>query len=289
MPTIITRLKEYALGAMGLEDISHGPNDLEARILLDANRAIQEISLYLDDSFHFEEPRGTYVQPFVSTTVDATKGSTTIANLSGSASWMNGCSCQIDGASQWNRLRKTNAGAFELSRPFLGTTGTGLSIRVYHDCIHLPDDVKRIREPVRFDDDLMQPETVERLLGDEAFTRQVGRPTRYAERSIHAGDSAAPSLALLLNQLPAGGSEVRYTAVGSIRNFESLDDTREHVVPHDLEASCLFPIFLFYFSGYRLFVESKQDAMTDYQAAQRALQRLPKGSTTPRELKRPKR
>ena len=115
------------------------------------------------------------------------------------------------------------------------------------------------------------------------------RPASLIQSVVHAGDSTAPSLALLLNQLPAGGSEVRYTAVGSIRNFESLDDTREHVVPHDLEASCLFPIFLFYFSGYRLFVESKQDAMTDYQAAQRALQRLPKGSTTPRELKRPKR
>ena len=277
------------MGSMGLEDISHGPSDLTARIILDANRAVQEISVFLDDSFHFEEPRGTYVQPFVTTVVDATRGSVTISNLSGSASWMNGCSCQIDGSSQWNRLRKTNAGAFELSRPFLGTTGTGLAIRVYNDCIHLPDDVKRIREPVRFDDDLMQPETVERLLGDEAFTRQVGRPTRFAERSIHMGDSTAPSLALLLNQLPAGGSEVRYTAVGSIRNFESFNDTREHVVPHELEASCLFPIFLFYISGYRLFVESKQDAMTDYQAAQRALQRLPRSSTTPRELKRPKR
>lgn len=166
MPTIAHRLRDFALGAMGIEDITHGPADLTARILLDINKSIQEIGTFLDDSFHFEEPRGSYVQPFVTTTVDATRGSVTIANLSGSAGWMNGCSCQLDGSSQWNRLRKTNAGAFELSRPYLGTTGTGIAIRIYHDCIHLPDDVKRIREPVRFDDDLMQPETVERLLGD---------------------------------------------------------------------------------------------------------------------------
>lgn len=289
MATIIHRLRDYCLGAIGLESIDHGPADLTARILLDANRAAQEISLFLDDSFHFEEPRGTYVQPFVTTVVDATRGSVTIANLSGSASWMNGCSCQIDGSSQWNRLRKTNAGTFELSRPYLGTTGTGIAIRIYHDCIHLPDDVKRIREPVRFDDDLMQPETVERLLGDEAFTRQVGRPTRYAERSLHTGDSTAPSLALMLNQLPAGGSEVRYTAIGSIRNFESLDDTREHVVPHDLEASVLFPVFAFHFSSYRLAVENGEGIATGYRLAREALQRIPRSSTTPRELKRPKR
>lgn len=289
MASIIHRLRDYALGAMGLEDISHGPADLTERIILDANRAVQEIGTFLDDVFFYREERGSYVQPLVSTTVDATKGSVTIANLSGSASWMNGCSCQIAGSSVWNRLRKTNAGVFELARPFLGTTGTGLSITVYHDFVALPSDVRRIEEPVRFDADLMQPETVQNLQFDQAMTRSVGRPSRYAETSIHAGDADAPGLALLLNQLPAGASEVRYTAIGSIRNFESLADTREHVVPFDLEASCLFPIFLFYISGYRLFTENKQDAMTDYQAALRALQRLPRNSTNPSNLKRPKR
>jgi len=252
MATIIARLRDYALGAMGIEDISHGPADLTARIILDANRAIQEIGTFLDDQFHYREERGSYVQPSVTTTVDATRGSVTIANLTGSALWMNGCSCQISGSSQWNRLRKTNAGAFELSRPFLGTTGTGISITIWHDLVALPTDVRRIEQPVRFDADFMQPETVQNLQWDQAMTRSVGRPSRYAETSIHAGDADAPGLALLLNQLPAGGSEIRFTAIGSIRNFADLNDTREHVVPFDLEASCLMPIFAYYFSSYRL-------------------------------------
>lgn len=289
MPTIIHRLRDYCLGAMGLEDISHGPADLTARIILDANRAIQEIGTYLDAPFHYREERGSYVEPFVTTTVDATRGSVTIANLSGHASWMNGCSCRIDGQSSFNRLRKTNAGAFALARPYLGTTGTGISITIWHDQILLPSDVRRIEQPVYFDADLMTPQTAEEMRFNESMTRTIGRPTRYSETSLHAGDSDAPGLALLLNQLPAGGSEVKYTAIGSIRNFESLDDTREHIIPYDLEASVLFPVFLYYISGYRLFVESKQDAANDYQLARQALQRIPKSSTNPTNLKRPKR
>lgn len=289
MPTIIHRLRDYALGAIGLEDITHGPADLEARILLDANRAVQEISVFLSDQFHYREERGSYVQPLTNTTVDATRGSVTIANLTGSASWMNGCSCQIAGSSQWNRLRKTNAGAFELARPYLGTTGTGISITIWHDLVALPTDVRRIEQPVRFDADFMQPETIQSLQVDQAMTRSVGRPSRYAETSIHAGDADAPGLALLLNQLPAGGSEVTYTAIGSIRNFADLNDTREHVVPFDLEASCLMPIFAYYFSSFRLAVENKQDIAADYQLARQALQRLPRNSTNPSTLKRPKR
>lgn len=289
MASIIHRLRDYCLGAIGLEDISHGPADLTARIILDANRAVQEIGTFLDDVFFYREERGSYVQPLTNTTVDATRGSVTIANLSGSASWMNGCSCQISGSSQWNRLRKTNAGAFELARPFLGTTGTGISITIWHDLVALPTDVRRIEEPVYFDADLIKPQTVQSLQFDQAMTRSVGRPTLYSETSIHAGDADAPGLALLLNQLPAGGSEIRFTAIGAIRNFDDLNDTREHVIPHDLEASVLFPIFNFYISGYRLFVESKQDAVTDYQLARQALQRIPRNSTNPSELKRPKR
>ena len=93
----------------------------------------------------------------------------------------------------------------------------------------------------------------------------------------------------MLNQLPAGGSEVRYQAIGSIRNFESLDDTREHVVPHSLEAAVLFPVFAFHFSSYRWAVENGEGIATGYRLAREALQRIPRSSTTPRELKRPKR
>lgn len=273
---------------MGLESIDHGPADLEARIILDANRASQEIGVFLDDSFHFEEQRGVYVQPFVTTNVSVTQGAMTITINTGSATWMIGCTIQIAGSSVYNRLRKTAAGAFELARPFLGTTGASLAATIWHDSVELPADVMRVEGPFKYGaDDLgvVDSKQLRSLLGD---TRTPGTPTVFAEVSVKSGDEA-PHLALLLNQLPAGNAEISYTATGRIAAFADLNDTRVHVVPFDLEASVLMPIFLFYLSSYRLFAQSKQEAAAEYQLAQRALARLPTRSAAPKRLVRPKR
>lgn len=288
MPTpIITRLRDIALGMMGLEDITHAPSDLTERILSDANRAIQFIGTFADDTFHYEEFRGVYVREKTVTTVDVTNGSNTISNLSGSASWMLRCTCQIEGSDVFNRLRKTSAGTFELSRPYLGVTGTGKSITIWHDAIQLPTDVLRIKPPFTFGGDpiaIMLDRDLETVF---SFSRTLGVPSAFAEISIHGGDEA-PFKALMLNALPAGNTDLTYTAVGTIPNFADFNDTRVHVIPFDLEDSVLIPMFRYYLTGYNLFEGSKEEYGTDAKQAMLLLERLPRRSAPPSTLRRPK-
>lgn len=273
---------------MGLEDITHAPDALTNRILDDANRAQQKISAFLPDTYHYEDHRGVYVQPKVTTTVNATKGALAIANLSGSAAWMNGCTCQLTGSTVFNRLRKNQStGAFELARPYLGTTGTGIAITIWHDSVQLPTDVLRIKGPFKFNADPMRAtdaSSLRALMGD---TRNQGDPDMFAEISTHGGDES-PFMAMLLNQLPAGDAEISYTAVGKVANFTSLSDTRVSTVPFNMEASILFPIFSYYLSGFPLFEGSKEELGSEYQEAIMALQRMPRQSS-PKYVLRPKR
>lgn len=288
MATMIHRLRDRALGLMGLEDISHAPAALTDRIIDDANRAHAKISTFLDDTFHFEEQRGVYVQPVATTTVDAVRGALTIANFTGSA-WMNGCTCRIGDSPIYNRLRKNQStGVFELALPYLGTTGNGLQIQIWHDSVQLPTDVMRIKGPFKYNADQLYVTDAQRLRDCLGDTRTVGTPNQFAEITTHGGDEAQ-FLALLLNQIPAGDSVISYTAVGRIANFADLNDTRVHTVPFDLEASVLFPIFTFFIAGFPLFEGSKEEIGNEFQEALFALKRLPRRSAAPRMLVRPKR
>lgn len=286
---MIHRLRDRALGLMGLEDISHAPAALTNRIIDDCNRAHAKISSFLDDTYHFEDVRGVYVQPAVTTTVDATRGSLTIANLSGSAAWMNGCTCQVGDSTTPNRLRKNlDSGAFELALPHMGATGTGVQIQIWHDSVQLPTDVLRIKGPFKYDTTWIYPceaRDIRHNFGDAAMP---GMPTRFAEITVRGGD-AAQYHALLLDQIPAGNSVITYTAVGKIANFADLNDAREHTVPFDMEASILFPIFSFYLAGFPLFEGSKDELSRDYEEAHLCLQRLGRRSAQPHHLVRPKR
>jgi hypothetical protein len=274
---------------MGLESIDHAPIALTNRIIDDANRAHAKISTFLDNTYHFEDVRGVYVQPAVTTTVDAMRGSHSIANLSGSATWMNGCTCQVGDSTTPNRLRENlSSGNFELAMPFMGSTGTGIQIQIWHDSVQLPCDVIRIKGPFKYDANWIYPceaRDIRRNFGD---TSLPGNPTRFAEITVRGGD-AAQFHALLLDQIPAGDSMISYTAVGKIANFVDLNDTRVHTVPFDLEASVLFPIFSYYLAGYPLFEGDKGELNSDYEEAGLCLQKIGKRSAEPHHLVRPKR
>lgn len=288
MASIIHRLRDRALGLMQLEDISHAPVALTDRIIDDANRAHAKISAFLDDTFHFEEQRGVFVQPITTLTATVTRGLFTLGSFSGQ-SWMNGCTCMVGDSVIYNRLRKNpGTGTFELALPFLGTSGAGVQVQIWHDAVSLPADVMRIKGPFRYDNNVLQVTDAKYLRDIIGQQRTVGIPTQFAEITMHGGDEAQ-FLALLLDQIPGGNSVISYTAVGRIANFTSLDDTREHTVPFDLEASILFPLFSFYLSSFPLFEGSKEELGTDFQEAIFSLKRLPRKSAMPHRLKRPKR
>jgi len=285
VPTIIHRLRDEALSLCGLENIAHGSNDLEARIINEANRALHEVSVFIDNRYHFEEPRGVYVQPKTVTTAGVTLGSTAMTGITPS-SWMAGCTIQIEGSPVYNRIRKVGAD-YVLARPYLGSTGTH-AITIWHDCVQLPSDVAAVKAPFFYGDKelaLSNSDDIRNFVGES--TNRAGVPSYVATVASKVGD--APILtALLLDALPEGGSEVVYTASGIIANFADLNDTRTEVMPLSLEASILLPIFRFHFAAYGGSQVSQQDLAMSYQIASQALERVPARSGT-NTLKRPKR
>lgn len=287
MATIIHRLRDEALSMCSLESINHASNDFTQRLLDEANRSLHECSIVVDDRFHFEEKRGVYVRPKTTTTADVTLGATTLANLSGSATWMAGCTIQIAGSAVYNRIRKVGAD-YVLARPYLGTTGTGKAVTIWHDAVQLPSDVAAVKAPLFYGDKelvLSNSDDIHRFVGES--TNRAGVPSYVATVAAKTGD-AAILLALMFDALPEGGSEVSFTASGLVANFADLNDTREAIMPFSMEASILLPIFRFHFAAYGGSQVSQQDLAMSYQIASQALEKTParSGSST---LKRPKR
>lgn len=285
MATVIERLRDTALSMCGLESINHASADFTQRVLDDANRALHECSVFVSDRFHFEEPRGVYVQPKTVTTAGVTLGSMTITGITPS-SWMAGCTIQIEGSPVFNRIRKVGAD-YVLARPYLGSTGTH-AVTIWHDTIQLPSDVAAVKGPFHYGDKeltLTNSDSIRYYIGEP--TNRAGVPSYVATVASKVGD-AAILIALLLDALPEGGSEVVYTASGIIANFADLDDTRVNIMPMNLEASILLPIFRFHFADYPGSQVSKQELTMSYQIASQALERTPARSGTG-TLIRPKR
>lgn len=91
-----------------------------------------------------EQQQSTVLRPGTGLTLDATQYSTTIANLTTWASWMQGCTVRISGDGQDNEL----ISATQLLRPFMGVTGTGLVATVYGDAVALDSASMTVIEPV---------------------------------------------------------------------------------------------------------------------------------------------
>jgi len=285
--TIIHRLRDVALSMCGLESIDHASSDFTQRVLDDANRAVHECSLFIDDRFHYEARRGVYVQPSTTFTATFTQGSFAITSASPSlATWMAGCTAQVEGSSVFNRLEKSG-GSWLLTRPYLGTSGSK-TVTVWHDSVQLPPDVVSVKDPLFYNDkplSLSDVETILKNIGEP--TNRAGTPELAATVSTKVGDAAAV-LALLLDALPPGNAEIVYTAAGFAALFADLDDTRTQIMPFDLEASIMIPTFQFHFSTFPLSNVTQQALATSYQIANDARERHPNRSG-PSTLKRPKR
>jgi hypothetical protein len=285
MASIIHRLRDIALSMCGLESINHASADFTQRVLDDANRSIHECSVFVENRYSFEEPRGVYVQPKVVTTAGVTHGSTAMTGIVPSA-WMAGCTIQIEGSPVFNRIRKVGAD-YVLARPYLGSTGTK-NVTIWHDNIQLPSDVAAVKGPFHYGDktlELANSDAIRDYIGEP--TNRAGVPSYVATVASKVGD-AAILVALLLDALPEGGSEVVYTASGIIANFADLNDTRESIMPLNLEASILLPIFRFHFGSYPGAQADMASLAQSYQIAQQALERTPARSGTG-TLVRPKR
>ena len=286
MATVIHRLRDAALSMCGLEDITHASNDFTQRVLDEGNRTLQEVSVFIDDRYSFEEARGIYVQPKVTTTAGVTLGSTALTGIT-PVSWMAGCSIQIEGSPVYNRLRKVGAD-FVLARPYLGSTGTH-AVTIWHDSVQLPSDVAAVKAPFFYGDKelaLSNSDDIRNYVGESTANR-AGVPSYVATVAAKTGD-AAILLALMFDALPEGGSEVSFTASGLVANFADLNDTREAIMPFSMEASILLPVFRFFFSSYPGSQVSESDLSNSYQMAQAAMERIPRRSGSNR-LVRPKR
>lgn len=87
---------------------------------------------------------GANINAPTTVTMDVTNGSTTMANFTGFASWMVGCTCSIVGDTQQNEITSQTL----LARPYQGSTGTGVECTVYNDAVQLDWTVAEVLDPV---------------------------------------------------------------------------------------------------------------------------------------------
>lgn len=118
------------------------PTDIDS-VLSCLNAAFQQY--FKDGPSELRESNvGANINAPTEVTMDVTNGSMVIANFSGFASWMIGCTCAITGDSQQNEITSQTL----LARPYEGSTGTGVVCTVYNDAVQLDWTVAEVLNPV---------------------------------------------------------------------------------------------------------------------------------------------
>lgn len=92
-----------------------------------------------------EQRQASVLHAATGITLDVSANSTTVANVTTWAAWMQGCTVRIPGDTGDNEFISQTA----LLRPFMGSTGTGLSSTVYGDAVPLDQSISRVMGPVR--------------------------------------------------------------------------------------------------------------------------------------------
>lgn len=206
-------------------------------------------------------------------TLDAVNFSTTIANVTTWASWMQGCTVRIPGDSRDNEFVSQT----ELLRPFMGTTANGLSSTVYGDAVPLDTSILTVLGPVEI------PQQLE-LLGVEwpfgftsaiafgfsrnanfenyaATQKPIGQPSFWAVETRNIATNAFTQRILRVTPMPDKAYSLTYRAkvkpptyaLADFYSGTSYGVDPGTIIPFDWAESTLLPIALQRFSSHPAF------------------------------------
>ncbi len=141
---IVQTITNELLGMAGLEDVSHGPPNLESRLIGDINRGLEAVGESNPAVYYQVRPdQAEVIRPPATVSVTCTQYSKAVTFTAGYvSSWMPGCAILIDGDSTLNRIEdEASPSAPALAEPYMGASGT-YSATVYNDWIMMPTGVR---------------------------------------------------------------------------------------------------------------------------------------------------
>jgi hypothetical protein len=242
----------------------------------DLDEALNAINGAMEECFALgpielsEQQQAGILRPATAASLDVTQYSTTIANLTTWASWMQGCTIRIGGDSRDNELISQT----QLLRPFMGATAAGASASVYGDAIPLASSVLTVLGPVEI------PEQMELcgVIGQEAFKRAIGmgfsrfantanfaaqakpigQPTHWTVETRNLAANAFTQRILRVTPMPDKAYSLTYRAkvkppAYAQSDFYSGTDYATDpgtIIPFDWAESTLLPVALQRFSAH---------------------------------------
>lgn len=270
----------------GLEEVSHGPVDLEQRIIGDINRALEHVGESNPNVFYQTRPDQAEVMRGPTTvTATVTQFSKAITFTAGYvSSWMPGCAIMLDGDDTLNRIQdEASPSAPALAEPYMGASGT-VSATVYQDWVILPTDVRQIMQPVTVDKTLFlspaqSPSDLAVRLVDYsknynrqyanyvmAFKKVVADPLRwwpYAQMVL-----GTLRMGIMLDALPGATRKLCYDAKKLIfPPVTTLADTRTTLMPQGKDIEILLPVARWFFASYQFCSIPKDSLNDEYQIA----------------------
>lgn len=270
----------------GLEDVSHGPPNLEARLLSDLNRGLEHVGESNPAIYYQTRPdQAEVVRPPATVNVTVTQYSKAVTFNSGYVStWMPGNAILITGDSTLNRIEdEATPSAPALAEPFMGTSGT-YSATVWHDWVMMPTGVRQVMDPVSLDKQtILLPAQGASDLNMGWMNYSMDFDRRYAglvlalQKQVQLASRYWPYAqmvlgtlrgGLMLDTLPGEAHKLVYDAKKLVfAPVTTLADTRTTLMPQGKDVEILLPVVRWFFASYQFCSIPKTELEADFSLA----------------------
>jgi len=283
---IVQTIRDELLGMCGLEETSHGPPNLESRIISDLNRALEHVGESNPNIFYQTRPdQAEVIRPPATVTVTCVQYSKAVTFTGGYVStWMPGCAILINGDSTLNRIEdEASPSAPALAEPFMGASGT-YSATVYNDWIMMPTGVRQVMDPVSLDKQtILLPAQGASDLNMGWMNYSMDWDRRYAglvlalQKQVQLASRYWPYAqmvlgtlrgGLMLDTLPGEAHKLVYDARKLVfAPVTTLADTRTTLTPQGKDVEILLPVVRWFFASYQFCSIPKTELEADFSVA----------------------
>ena len=283
---IVQTIRDELLGMCGLEETSHGPPNLEARLISDINRGLEAVGESNPAVYYQVRPdQAEVVRPPVTVNVTVTQYSKAVTFNSGYVSaWMPGNSILITGDSTLNRIEdESTPSAPVLVEPFMGVSGT-YQATVYNDWVMMPVGVRQVMDPVSLDKQtILIPAQGASDLNMGWMNYSMDWDRRYAglvlalQKQVQLASRYWPYAqmvlgtlrgGLMLDTLPGEAHKLVYDARKLVfAPVTTLADTRTTLMPQGKDVEILLPVVRWFFASYQFCSIPKTELQADYDLA----------------------
>lgn len=291
------QLRDSLLPMLGVEAIGDAPPEAATRILYDLNSVLREIYAQAPEPWIGVSPRGDLIRAPTTVTITTTADSKTVT-FAGYATWMAGCSIQIEGDATINKLTNDVSAGVSLVLPYDGTSGSH-SATVYHDSINLDSSVVSVLSPVMLEDqwellpmnerDRMNSQVFGRYHGGDhgirpnvfpllARDKRVTRPQAYSMGEPNMTFNGDVTQRMVLDTFPDTRYRMSYQAKTFLSVTDLSADARTNFLPFGHDFSILRPWLRYRFATWPDSRMSQDELQGEFDAALSMLQ----GMTGPR-------